>query len=675
MHTQKLSLAGLVLALLASRAAVRAEIAVDWNSELNLAQQASGQSDGGRARADQMIRAAVAGAKTGIAAAKSSVGRAELPPADANLEAAAAQAAYSVMAVLYPRQTEALDAWLARTLAAVDASGPAIAAGQRWGNHVAQSVLASNEDAVALNPDTFAGTEARPQAAPATAAEAVPASAAIGPGRYRFTILAGDPSTRGDVDGVGAAARFDNPGGVAVDAEGNVYVSEQELCVIRRITPEGVVTTFAGVPGQRGGQDGTGAAARFNSPAGLAADGAGNVYVADTGNFTIRKITPSGAVTTVAGVAGTAGREDGPSQTARFAGPSSVAVDDAGDVFALDGQVFRRVAPDGTVTTLAATITADSAGYDYSEAHPGQICVDHAGNLYTILSNGWDYSDVVRFVPTPTGHYAGTPILPDPAIVVQPNHAYAWAEGIAVDGKGNLLISYLLNPVVVISPKGETQYRYLATDSDTFLGGELAAGANGDLVALSLNDDLEPDRAVRVGTFDPAATGPEILRDPVDRTSAVGDHVEIAVAAVGTPAPTYQWYFNALPIAGATGATLDLGAVRLSDAGQYQAVVSDRGGSVASRIATLTIVGSEHSSGGGGTGGPTGPGASSSGGGAFEAWFALAVLMLLAAAAARRRPVPAPPSRLRGGFAPVRMLSNFEAMRAVAFERKDVHHG
>lgn len=674
MNAQKLSLAGLVLALLASRAAVRAEIAVDWNSELNLAQQASGQSDGGRARADEMIRAAVADAKTGIAAAESSVGRAELPPADANLEAATAQAAYSVMAVLYPRQTEALDAWLARTLAAMDASGPAIAAGQKWGNHVAQSVLASNEDAVALNPDTFAGTEARPQAAPAATAEAVPASAAIGPGRYRFTILAGDPSTRGYVDGVGAAARFDNPGGVAVDAEGNVYVSEQELCIIRRITPEGVVTTFAGVPGQRGGQDGTGAAARFNSPAGLAADAAGNVYVADTGNFTIRKITPSGAVTTVAGVAGTAGREDGSSQTARFAGPSSVAVDDAGDVFALDGQVFRRVAPDGTVTTLAATITANSSGYDYSEAHPGQICVDHAGNLYTILSNGWDYSDVVRFVPTPTGHYTGTPILPDPAIVVQPNHAYAWAEGIAVDGQGDLLISYLLNPVVVISPTGDTQYRYIATDSDTFLGGELAVGANGDLVALSLNDELAPDRAIRVGSFDPAAAGPQILRDPADRAGLVGDHVQFTVTAVGTPAPTYQWYFNSLPIAGATGATLDLPAVRLSDTGRYQAIISDRGGSAASRIATLTVTGSEHGGGGGGSGDPTGPGASSSGGGAIDAWFALAVLALIAAAGVRRRTSVALAAANWGRFARARMLSNFEAMANGADGRKDLDH-
>ena len=102
----------------------------------------------------------------------------------------------------------------------------------------------------------------------------------------------------------GAAARFTNPIGVATDSAGNVYVADEFNHTIRKITPAGAVTTLAGTAGQSGSTDAAGAAARFNLPFGVAMDSAGNVYVADQFNHTIRKITPAGAVTTVVGVAG-----------------------------------------------------------------------------------------------------------------------------------------------------------------------------------------------------------------------------------------------------------------------------------------------------------------------------------------------------------------------------------
>jgi streptogramin lyase len=110
------------------------------------------------------------------------------------------------------------------------------------------------------------------------------------------TTLAGLAGSYGIADGTGSAARFYNPFGVAVDSAGNVYVADSRNHTIRKVTPGGVVTTLAGLAGSSGSTDGTGSAARFYSPYGVAVDSAGNAYVADTSNHTIRKVTPGGAV-------------------------------------------------------------------------------------------------------------------------------------------------------------------------------------------------------------------------------------------------------------------------------------------------------------------------------------------------------------------------------------------
>src|SRR5437870_900027 len=117
--------------------------------------------------------------------------------------------------------------------------------------------------------------------------------------QYAFTNLAGLPGGPGSVDGAGGAARFNQPGAVAVDIAGNVYVADTYNHTIRKITSEGEVTTLAGSAGQGGRADGTGNAARFNEPSGVAVDSTGNLYVAEFQNSTIRKITPTGVVTTL----------------------------------------------------------------------------------------------------------------------------------------------------------------------------------------------------------------------------------------------------------------------------------------------------------------------------------------------------------------------------------------
>src|SRR6266404_2058356 len=153
---------------------------------------------------------------------------------------------------------------------------------------------------------------------------------------YTFTTLAGQ-ALIGSADGTGSAARFFYPsGGVATDSSGNVYVADSFNYTIRKITPAGVVTTLAGLAGFAGSADGTGSAARFDVPFGVATDSSGNVYVADRGNYTIRNITPAGVVTTLAGLAGIAGSADGTGSAARFYYPDGVATDSSGNVYVGD---------------------------------------------------------------------------------------------------------------------------------------------------------------------------------------------------------------------------------------------------------------------------------------------------------------------------------------------------
>ena len=172
--------------------------------------------------------------------------------------------------------------------------------------------------------------------------------------------VAGSPGEEGLgwVDGVGAEARFCHPTGIAVDGHGTLFVADGCNSAIRQVTADGTVTTFAGTMRQIGSADGTGGAARFYAPTGIALDGSGNLYVADSLNCTLRKITPSAVVTTLAGSPGAYGYVDGPGPTARFSCPVGVAVDPAGTIYVADAgnRVIRKVTPAGVVSTFAGTV-------------------------------------------------------------------------------------------------------------------------------------------------------------------------------------------------------------------------------------------------------------------------------------------------------------------------------
>jgi len=244
--------------------------------------------------------------------------------------------------------------------------------------------------------------------------------------------LAGINGSPGSRDGPAAQAQFNAPLGVAVDAAGNVYVADTGNHTVRKITPGGVVATFAGMAGMAGSADGPGVVARFDQPGAIAVDASGNVDVADTGNDTVRQITPAGMVSTLAGLAGQSGSGDGPGSAARFSGPAGIAVNGAGTVYVADSGngSIRSVTAAGLVATLATGLGPLTA-----------LAVDGRGNvcavttLFSPIFGGHDQS--VSQV-TPAGAVSALGAL---EVVDQESFLPMDPGGIVVDAAGNIYVT------------------------------------------------------------------------------------------------------------------------------------------------------------------------------------------------------------------------------------------
>jgi sugar lactone lactonase YvrE len=244
--------------------------------------------------------------------------------------------------------------------------------------------------------------------------------------------LAGS-ATAGLSNGSGANAAFNSPSGTAVDAQGNVYVTDSFNHLIRKITPAGVVSTYAG-SGALGFNGGTATTAQFYSPNGIATDVAGNVYVSDLGNNAIYKITSSGTVTILAG-SGTAGYVNGTGATAAFNAPQGLVADASGNVYVADqgNNRIRKITSAGVVSTLAGTGSGGNINGDGTTAtfnRPYGLAIDATGNLYVTDQGNYAVRKVTSsgVVSTLVGNSVTTGLLNTPT-------------GIAIDSQGALYIA------------------------------------------------------------------------------------------------------------------------------------------------------------------------------------------------------------------------------------------
>jgi len=274
------------------------------------------------------------------------------------------------------------------------------------------------------------------------------------------TTLAGLAGSVGSADGTGTAARFSSPVGVTTDRSGNIYVADRNNYAIRKITPAGEVTTLAGLAGSRGSADGTGSVARFYYPEGVAADGGGNVYVADTSNHTIRKITPAGVVTTLAGLAENRGNADGTGSAARFSDPAGLAIDSSGNIYVAAGHTIRKITAAGEVTTLAGlagatgTGSADGIGSAARFYNPSGVATDGNENIYVADTFNYTIRKITAAGEVTT--LAGLAGFGQSADGTGTEARFYLPYGVAVGSSGNVYVADSNNETIrKITPAGE----------------------------------------------------------------------------------------------------------------------------------------------------------------------------------------------------------------------------
>jgi hypothetical protein len=419
---------------------------------------------------------------------------------------------------------------------------------------------------------------------------------------YYWTTFVGRAGNTNGGDGVGTNAFFNQPTGGAMDAAGNFYTPDEYNDAIRKVTPDGTVSTFAGSLGIAGTNDGTNGTARFYQPTNLTFDKAGNMYVVDTYANTVRKITPAGVVTTLAGLGNVTGTNDGTGSAARFNQPNGIGYD-AGDnvLYVADGfnGSIRKVTLAGVVTTIAGGgQTAGQLFYGVEQvavnsSHLLLVLDAENSTVWTMNTNGGNLTVLAgpganHTWPAGAGSANGTGSAAQ----------FNFPESLWLDGAGNAFVADYGNDTIrKVTPAGVV----------TTVGGSpgVIGTANGTNSAARFNQEegifVDPygnlyvadtqSSTIRIGYRGP----PVIVAPPSNLVVAAGASPSFTVTAGGAaPRSAYQWRFNGVAltnnghISGAQTNALTLSSVTTNDAGTYQVTVTNAYGPT-NVSATLTV--------------------------------------------------------------------------------------
>ena len=448
------------------------------------------------------------------------------------------------------------------------------------------------------------------------------------------TTLAGSAGMSGSGDGLGTSARFFGPQGAALDSMGNLYVADSVNATIRKITPDGSVTTLAGLPGNYGPDDGTGTSARFYHPVGIAVNRMGYVYVADSWNQTIRKITPGGVVSTLAGSVGNAGSADGTNSAARFNGPAGIAVDNAGNLYVSDfyNHAIRKVTPSGGVTTLAGLggVWGNVDGMNSAARffQPAGVTVDGAGNVYVVDSGNYTLRKLApvgtNWVVTTVAGLAG---VSGSSGGLGTDVRFTFPAGVAMNSAGllcvadtgnntlclsefvanaaptiflqpqNLYISVSNNATFAVVAGGALPLSYQWRFNSAPISGATASGFTrtnaqaGDLGSYSVVITNAMGSVTSSNALLTLSTPPLITSQPQPQGVLAGQSASFSVVASGSPPLSYQWRWNDAALPGATASAFVLAAAWPSNGGPYSVIVSNFGGLAVSIEALLTVTG------------------------------------------------------------------------------------